>query len=151
MTKSRIAFRLAAIIVTSCVVGSAWPAAYRCEADGKTIYSDKPCNIGRQSEVAVDASGPSIEDRAAAAARLRHDKATADAMQRDREKRERIEGVSTRAGSDRSKQLNACTKLAVRARRAHEDYDAAGPREQSKKRVRRLRAEEDYAALCKKR
>lgn len=151
MTKSLVAFRLAAMIVASCVAGSAWSAAYRCQADGKTIYSDKPCNVGRQSGVAIDTSGPSAEDRAAAAARLRNDKATVEAMQRDREKRERPEPVASRAGSDRAKQLNACTKLAVRARRAHEDYVAAGPREQPKKRMRMLRAEEDYASFCKKR
>ncbi|MGI9024864.1 MAG: DUF4124 domain-containing protein [Burkholderiaceae bacterium] len=154
MTKSCIAFMLAAFVVASCVVGSSWSAAYRCEADGRTIYSDKPCSAGQQSEVAIDASGPSAEDRATAAARLRSDKATAKALQRDREKRERgerTERVSTRAGSDRAKEVNACTKLAVRARRAHEDYNAAGPREQAKKRVRMMRAEEDYAALCKKR
>ena len=151
MTKSRVAFRLAVAIVGSCIAGSAWSAAYRCEVDGKTIYSDKPCGIGRQSEVAIDTQGPSAEDRAAAAARLRSDKGEANAMQRDREKREQVERVAVRAGSDRSKQGYACAKLAVRAKRAHEDYDTAGPREQAKKRVRMRRADEDYAALCKKR
>ena len=151
MTKSLLALKVAVVVVMACEVGSARSAAYRCEADGKIIYSDQPCSAGRQSEVAVDAPGPSAEDRAAAAARLRNDKAAAVAMERDREKRERVEHVSARAGSDRSKQFNACTKLAVRARRAHEDYNLAGPREQAKKRVRMLRADEDYAALCKKR
>ncbi len=151
MTKSPNAMKLAFAITASCAVGCAWSAAYRCEADGKTVYSDKPCNAGRQSEVAIDASGPSAADRAAAAARLRSDKAAADAMQRDREKRERAERVPVRAVSDRSKEVGSCRKLAVRARRAHEDYDAAALREQPKKRTRMLRADEDYATLCKKR
>ncbi len=154
MTTSHVAIKLAVAVVTWCAVNSAWPAAYRCEVDGKTIYSDRPCNIGRQSEVTIDAVGPGAEDRAAAAARLRNDKATAASLQRDREKRERderFERVASRAGFERSRQLNACTKLAVRAKRAHEDYDTAGPRDQPKKRVRMLRADEDYAALCKKR
>lgn len=151
MTKWPVVFKLAIAVVTACVASSAWSAAYRCEVDGKTIYSDRPCNIGRQSEVAIDSQGPSVEDRAAAAARLRSDKATAEAMQRDREKREHADRIAIRAGPDRSKQVAACAKLAVRAKRAREDYDTAGPREQSKKRVRMLRADEDYASFCKKR
>lgn len=155
MTKPRAALDFWLAVIASCAIAgtatAASAAAYRCEVDGKTLYSDKPCGAGKQSDVAIDTEGPSAADRAAAAARLRSDKAEADAMQRNREKRERIEPVSTRAVSERSKQVNACGKLAVRAKRAHEDYDIAGPREQIKKRVRMLRADEDYAALCKKR
>ncbi len=146
---SLLAIIASCAVVTPAIAASA--AAYRCEVDGKTLYSDKPCGVGKQAEVAIDTEGPSAADRAAAAARLRNDKAAADAMQRDREKRERIEPVSRRTVSERSKQRDACTKLAVRARRAHEDYDAVAPREQARKRVRMLRADEDFAALCKKR
>ncbi len=151
MTKPSGAFRLTVAVVAWCAIGSAWSETFRCEADGKTIYKDEPCVAGRQSEIQIFDKGPSAADRAAAAARLRSDKAEAIAMQRDREKREQVERVAVRAGSDRGKQGYACAKLAVRAKRAHEDYDAAGPREQAKKRVRMLRSDEDYAALCKKR
>ena len=151
MIKSRVAFGVAIAVVACCATGSAWSAGYRCEVDGKTIYKDEPCVAGRQSEILIFDKGPSANDRAAAAERLRNDKAAAEAMQRDREKRERLERVATRPGSDRSRQVNACAKLAVRAKRAHEDHDAAGPREQARKRVRMLRADEDYAAVCKKR
>jgi hypothetical protein len=151
MNRWQAAMAWSLAIAASCASGSAWSAAYRCEVDGKTVYGDKPCVTGRQSEVAIDDNRPNAEDRAAAAARLRSDKAAADAMQRDREKRERVERVPARAVSERSKEVNACAKLAVRARRAHEDYDTAGPRDQPKKRIRMLRADEDYATLCKKR
>ena len=148
MTKLHGVLKLAAAIVMACAMSSACSAAYRCEVDGRTIYSDKPCRVGRQSEVAVDIQGPSATDRAAAAARLRNDKAEANAMQHEREKREQ---VAVRTSLDRRREVNACPKLAIRAKRAHEDYATAGPREQTKKRVRMLRADEDYAALCKKR
>ena len=151
MQKSRVTVALAASVLMSCAASGAWSAAYRCEIGGKITYSDKPCNGGRQSEVAIDSEGPSAADRAAAAARLRSDKGTADAMQRDREKRERIDPVPVRAGLDRNRHINACGKLAVRAKRAHQDFDAAAARDQAKKRVRMLRADEDFAALCKKR
>ena len=151
MQKSRVAVALAAAVLMSCAASGAWSAAYRCEIGGKTTYSDKPCNVGRQSEVAIDSEGPSAADRAAAAARLRSDKAAADAMQRDRESRERVDRLPIRGGLDRGREVNACAKLAVRAKRAHEDYNVATPRDQAKKRVRMLRADEDYAALCKKR
>lgn len=146
-----MAMTVAMTVAMTTATTAAWAAAYRCEVDGKTFYGDQPCNVGRQSEVAVDSQGPSAADRAAAAARLRNDKAAATVMQREREKRERVERVPTRAGSEYGKQVRACTKLAVRARRAHEDYAAAGPRDQPKKRVRMLRAEEDHAMLCSKR
>ena len=148
MMKSRVAFRLAVAVVAWCAIGNAWAETYRCEANGKIIYKDEPCVAGRQSEILIFDKGPSAEDRTAAAARLRNDKAEANTMQHEREKREQ---VAFRAGPDRRREVNACAKLAVRARRAHEDYDTAGLREQAKRRVRMLRADEDYAALCKKR
>ncbi len=148
MMKSRVTFRLAVAVVAWCVIGNAWSETFRCEADGKTIYKDEPCVAGRQSQILIFDKGPSAEDRAAAAARLRDDKAESSAMQHEREKREQ---VAFRADPDRRREVNACAKLAVRAKRAHEDYGTAGLREQAKKRVRMLRADEDYAALCKKR
>lgn len=151
MMQSHIPVTLFLAAATWCAMTAAWPAAYRCEVDGKTLYGDQPCNTGRQSEVAIDSQGPSAADRAAAAQRLRSDKAAAAVMQREREKRERVERVPGRAASERNKEVRACAKLAVRARRAREDYDATGPGDRPKKRIRMLRAEEDYAAQCKKR
>jgi hypothetical protein len=46
--------------------------------------------------------------------------------------------------------MQACAKLARRARTAHDDFDLAGPRDQAKARVRMRRTDEDYAALCKR-
>lgn len=149
MARAHIPIKLSAAAVAWCALAAAWPATYRCEVDGKTSYGDQPCSVGRQSEVATASPQPSAADRAAAATRLRNDKSAAAAMQRDREKRERADLVPGHAASEYRKRVRACTKLAVRARRAREDYEAAGLREQPKKRVRMLRAEEDRAMLCK--
>jgi hypothetical protein len=137
-----------------CAVGfSAQAETYRCEADGRVAYSDKPCAAGRQSTIsAEDPVDPA--DRAAAAARLRNDKATIAqldrAREREREQDLRAAALAKKRDSDLGKHMQACAKLARRARTAHDDFDLAGPRDQAKARVRMRRTDEDYAALCKR-
>jgi hypothetical protein len=128
-------------------------ATFRCEVDGRVTYGDLPCAAGRQSEVAPTRA-PRPQDHADALARQKADKASLTAIERqqatDEKTRARIAMAAARGGSDRAKHAEACARLAVRARRAHEDVDLAGPRDQAKARVKEARAAEDYAALCRR-
>jgi hypothetical protein len=145
---------VASLALMLCAVGfSAQAETYRCEIDGRVTYSDKPCAAGKQSTIAAD-DPVDPTDRAAAAARLRTDKAAIAqldrAREREREQDLRAAALAKKRDSDVGKHMQACAKLARRARTAHDDFDLAGPRDQAKAHIRMQRADEDYAALCKR-
>ncbi len=140
-------------MLTACGITGA--TAYRCDDAGRVTYSDLPCPSGRQTRFVEAARAPSAEDRAAAIDRARADQARLDAIERrrDEERRQdqRAAALAARRGIDRGREKDACPKLALRAKRAHEDAEIAGPRDQPTKRVKARRADEDYAALCRRR
>jgi hypothetical protein len=132
------------------VAGSAGATSYRCDDAGHVTYGNQPCTSGRQTEVVGTGAAPNAEDRAAAIARQRADEATLARLARERRQDERAAALAARRGTDRGNSLRSCAKLQKDARQAHDDYDLADPRQQPKARVRMQRADEDYAALCKR-
>ena len=50
-----MAVAVGALLVAPSVAGA---EVYRCNVDGKTVYSDKPCATGKSIEVAVPKSAP---------------------------------------------------------------------------------------------
>lgn len=125
--------------------------AYKCTTDGRTLYSDRPCATGQQSTYAIDSTNPLPAERAAAHARLRDDQRALAELQRDRLKREEVVLTPRRLEAERTRKAATCSRLGLRAKRAQEDYDHAGPRDQLQKQTRSRRAEEDRAAACAKR
>lgn len=145
--------RSGAAIVTLAACGYAGAAAYRCDGAGKVTYTNLPCATGRQTELQNLPQAPAPEDRAAAAIRRRADDAALAALERDRANTrrsdERAAAIARRtAGHDT--RAATCTKLALRAKRAGEDAETAGPRDQARKRILARRTDEDYAATCKR-
>ena len=144
-------FGLAACV--ACTVAGA--TAYRCDDAGRITYTNLPCTSGKQTELVERSAAPTAEDRAAAANRARADRAKLDAIERDRARErqgdQRAAAIAARKHADRMKQSQSCSKLATKARRAREDYETAGPRDQVAKRTRMRRAEDDYATACRKR
>ena len=150
--------RMRAVLVlcanVACLVcattGLADAASYRCDDAGHVTYSNLPCPSGKQVTIDSSEGAPSPEDRAAALARQRTDAATLTQIDRERREDERTAALATRRGNDRGNAMRSCAKLAKAAQRAHDDYDIAGPRQQAKARIRMQRADEDYAALCRR-
>ncbi len=148
-----------------CARSSAWAAlllacaqsaaatTYRCEVDGRVTYGDRPCAVGTQATVTT-ADPVEPADRAAAAARLRQDQAAVAKAERDRERERqqdlRAATLARQRDSDIAKHSRACAKLFRRARDAHDAFDLAGPRDQPKARLKAQRADQDFAALCKR-
>ncbi len=139
--------------LATCAMAQA--TAYRCDDAGRVTYTNLPCPSGKQTELKDRAAAPTAEDLAAAQRRQRADQAKLDAIGRDRatelKQDQQAAALAARRNVGFGKQADACTKLALKVKRAHEDYDAAGPRDQPARRVRLRRAEDDYAALCRKR
>lgn len=63
----RLAFALTGLaLMTANAMGQ---SLYKCQAGGKTTYSDRPCESGTQRTISAD-GGPTAEERAAAQIRL---------------------------------------------------------------------------------
>jgi len=139
-----------ALIAALAACGVAGATSYRCEDAGQVTYSNLPCPSGRQTTIEADGGTPKADDVAAAAARRRADAAKLAELTRERKEDERAAALAAKRGNDRGDPMRSCAKLAKAAQRAHDDYDIAGPRQQPKARIRMQRADEDYAALCKK-
>jgi len=134
---------------------AAHAAAYRCDDAGRITYTNLPCPSGRQTEIVDRAPTPSEQDRAAAEARQRSQRAQLTVIEQGHE-RERAQDAKAAAlaacrNAGRGKELAACSKLALRAKRAREDLDVAPSRDRTAQRARLRRADDDYAALCRKR
>lgn len=150
MTRATRCF--AAVALSSFAV-AATAATYRCEVAGRVTYGDRPCADGRQS-VVESADDVDPAERAAAARRLRDDKAALaeNDRLRDRERRQDLlaAAAARRRDGDGAKHAQACAKLARRVRNAHDDFEIAGPRDQPKMRLKMQHAEQDFAALCRR-
>ncbi len=131
---------------------SAAAANYRCDVDGRVLYSDRPCASGAQSTVRSD-DPVDPADRAAALDRARQDRTALAQAERDRQREVQQDlkaaALARKRHSDVTKDAQACRTLARRARDAHDAYDIAGPRDQPKARLKMQHADADYAALCK--
>jgi hypothetical protein len=142
-----------ALVVSLLVVASGAAAAtYRCESDGRVTYSDKPCVGGKQGTVETD-DPVDPADRAAAAERRRQEQAQLTQFDRNRTREEqqdlRALALAKKRDADVAKHTTACSKLARRARNAHDDFDIAGPSDQPKARLKMQHADADFEALCK--
>jgi hypothetical protein len=148
--------RLGAGIVILVAVIATWfcttahAETYRCEVDGKTLYSDAPCAVGKQTGVIADDPSVGPTDKAAAAARLRADKATLADLDRRRAQELKEDQQAAALAAKRGRSPRPCAKLELRARRAHEDFARAAPKDQEKARSKMQRTEDDYSALCKR-
>lgn len=128
--------------------------AYRCDDAGRVTYTNLPCASGKQSEV-VPAPLPSAADRADAIRRNKADLARLAEIERNREAARkqdaRLATLALRRNPDRGKRAPDCSKLALYAKRAREDIETAGPRDQPAKLIKARRATEDYALSCVRR
>lgn len=144
---------VAVVLIDMAMAGNAEATTYRCEADGHVTYSNQPCEAGTSTVIGKGPVGPGADDRKDALDRARNDQAKLDAIERERRQDERAAAAAAaaaaRRGIDPSRHKRACDKLAKAARKAHDDFELAGPRDQPKTRLRMQRADEDYAALCK--
>lgn len=125
----------------------AW-AVYKCEAAGKTVYSDTPCrDIGaHEQEIRL---APAAGDPQDAQQRLQQEKKE---LQRLENARARQEAADDRARQRARKAQQArnkkCKELALRVKWAREDADSAAGRARDKAQRSLRRAEEKQRLSC---
>ena len=119
-------------------------AVYRCEQNGKIIYTDFPC-AGRELEITRAAAAPQADDD-----RLRRERGEVGRLQKLREQRERqdqqIRDLAARGAAAREKK---CRSLALQVKWREEDLRETTLDKAQKARTRLRRAQEKYDSECR--
>ena len=120
---------------------------YKCQADGKTTYSDAPCPAGADASTLEAPAAPPRD--AAAATALRRQQKQADALEKARLKREeRDERDAARVSQAAAVQRKKCDKLKLNKRWADEDARRATGQATEAARLRAQRAGEAMSLEC---
>lgn len=127
-------------------------AIYKCEENGKTIYSDERCANGRATQ--IDTTNSRISDSAAdeALARGRREKDVVKRLEENRRKEEVLEEKARQKRIRADEALRKkCQTMALKVQWSEEDAAAATGKsaEKSKKTARRNR--EKYEMECGRR
>jgi hypothetical protein len=141
---------LASFIAAALLASAPAMAIYKCEAGGKTTYSDKPCPAGAKGS-ALDLPAANESAANAETAKVRAQKSELKRID-DEKRREEAVAEKTRAQAlrAREREQKRCMALAQRRKWAEEDVASANQKtsDNAKKKARRLA--ERYDAECKK-
>jgi hypothetical protein len=123
-------------------------AVYKCEAAGKTVYSDVPCAESVQSSKEIRLT-PDGGDSTDAQQRLQQDKKELQRLESARKKQEEAdEKARQRARKAQQKNAKKCSELALHLKWAKEDAEQATGRSREKAQRNLRRSEEKYQLSC---
>ncbi len=137
-------------LLLSLLLAAAAPAfaAYKCEANGKTLYSDTPCTAGKTIELEEKVT-VTAADRALAQERLAKDKASVARQKKERLKREAAEKKLAQAAAKKTAAKQAkCATLAQRVKWSEEDAEQATGKSIPKAKKKARRMNEKYTLQC---
>jgi hypothetical protein len=124
-------------------------AVYKCESNGKTVYSDTPCPDGKQVQLA-SATAVAEPDAARARQDAKQEKAEATRLEKERHKREAAEEKQAKiAARSAAVRKRKCETLAQRVKWSEEDAARAAGRSTEKAKRKARRAAESYDLQCK--
>ena len=136
------------VLLMAVIVAFSMPAlaAYKCQAGGKTTYSDAPCPGGK----VIDVSDPAS---ASEATKIRQQTAQENKkvkqLESARHKREAIdEREQQRVAHSYAARKHKCASLAQRQGWAHEDAAKAVGKAAAKAKLRARRADEKFQLAC---
>jgi len=134
------------LLLMLCSAAVQAQTVHKCTVDGKVTYTEMPCQGGTASVIAVpDAPAP---DKAAAA-ELAGMKKQADALEKERRKREAA-GAREDAAINRAAaaQRRKCDKVKLDKKWADEDLRRAQPQRQEDARIKAQRAADKVKLAC---
>ncbi len=135
---------LALPVLLFCLSSPDALAVYRCESDGKTIYTDLPCN-GARLPPPDPAPRPTDDNDT-----LKRERSELAKLQKLREQRERqesqIRDLAARGAAAREKK---CRTLALQLKWREEDLREATVDKTRSARTRARRAAEKYQSECR--
>jgi type IV secretory pathway VirB10-like protein len=140
--------RHALVLLTIALVASPAMAVFKCEAAGKTVYSDAPCQTSASRMKEIEIQPPAAES-SEARQRLQQEKKELERLQSVRRKQEAADQKAMqrqrRAAAARKKK---CDAQALRLKWVREDAQQAMGRSREKLQQKLRRAEESYRLSC---
>jgi len=138
-----------ALLLVLAFISAPALAVFKCEFEGKTSYSDAPCNAGKAINLQV--AHPNESEFAEAKKQATREKIEARDLEYARRKRENAEEkVQARIAKADAARRKKCQSLAMRRKWSEEDAAAASGKSFDKARRRAQRKAEQYEAECGK-
>jgi hypothetical protein len=129
----------------------AFAAAYKCQSNGKTVYSDAPCPDGDAVDL-KNTPGGTVSDAQVkqSTQQAAHNKAELKRLEKDRHKREAAEEKEQKkASKEQAAKRKKCASLAMKKKWAEDDAAASVGKKSDKARTKARRLAEQYALECK--
>jgi Domain of unknown function (DUF4124) len=142
-----------AVAFLSTATFASQAAATRCEdSTGNVTYQEGACPEGTKAQRKVNAPAtPSDAERQTAGQRATQDYKDGEKLRIAREKQEAKQTFANQRASRRDEaKARKCGNLSLRIKRAQEDEKSVTPKDAEKKKLKRLRLQEDYARECAK-
>ncbi|MDQ9170255.1 hypothetical protein Q8A64_07480 [Oxalobacteraceae bacterium R-40] len=127
-------------------------AIYKCEENGKVIYSDEKCSSGKLKS--IDTTNGKISESALneATARNKREKETLQQLKKTRQRDEALEEKSRQKRMRTNEALRKkCQALELKKKWSEEDAVAATGKSAEKSKRTAMRNKEKYEAECSKR
>jgi hypothetical protein len=138
-----IMMTIAALLIAGAVQAQ---AIHKCVHEGKTSYSELPCEQGAASVLDVPAARPADPAAKAALRREQKEAAQLEKQRKAREAREdREDAALNRQAAERRRR---CGKLALDRKWADEDVRRAAPQAVDAARLKARRSAERWASEC---
>lgn len=125
-------------------------AIYKCESDGKPVYSDAPCAGGKMLDIAT---APTVTDTNSAKRQAADEKVQLQRIEKERQKQEAQEEKERKKRQQQASRAQTakhkkCSSLERRKRWAEEDAAAATGKSVNKAKQKVRRATEQFSAEC---
>jgi hypothetical protein len=128
----------------SIVASASAQTIYKCNADGKLSYTDRPCSRGTSTALAV----PAAPDPETAQRLARQNVLAAQLTKRDTARAHQEELAMQRARRAASVQKIKCDRLRLRHQWAQEDARTAGVKNRDAAQVKARRQAQTFALEC---
>lgn len=136
----------ASLITASFITSLPAHAIYKCDADGKTSYSDSPCVGGQPMPTPI---APDGRDAYLASERAAREKSEVLRMRNERERRNVTEeSARQRAEAGRLAHQKKCKLLAMKKKWSEEDAASATLKQETKAKRKTRRQAEQYDLEC---
>jgi hypothetical protein len=139
-----VKLRATAIVLVLCAGAAGAQTVHKCTTDGKVTYTEQPCPGG--TVIAVP-DAPAADK--SAGAELKRAKKQADALEKERHKREaadeREDAAASRVAAARHQK---CEKLRLDKKWADEDLRRVQPQHEERARIKAQRAADKLKLSC---
>ena len=143
--------RLALMILCAYVgTTNADTSAFKCQENGKTIYSQAPCKNGNLTAIEIKTDNPSAHEQQLAQEAHRQRLKTLGSMEKSRHREEaRQDSINRHLASQAASAKKHCEAKQLQAKWAKEDLKNAQLKTEMKARQKLKRADEKAELACK--